>query len=50
MTRHAEYALARPCISQIVNLALTIAALEAVRAERLVPCEDSEVFNLVAAS
>lgn len=49
MTRHAEYALAGPCISEIINLALAVAAFETIRAECLVTCEDSEVFNLVAA-
>jgi len=49
MTRHAEYALARPCISEIINLTLAVAAFETIRTKRLVAREDSEVFNLVAA-
>lgn len=50
MTRHAKYALARPRISQVVDFALAVAAFEAVCAECLVACKNSEIFNLVAAS
>lgn len=50
MTRHAEDALARSRISQILNLALAISTPEARGAKRLVTSQDGEIFNLVAAS
>ena len=47
MTRHAEDALASPCVSQVVNLALAIPAFEAVCAEGLVACQYGKVFDFV---
>ncbi len=49
MTRHAEYALRCPCIAQVLNLAFTVAALEAIRTEGLITRQDGQVLNLVAA-
>ena len=47
MTRHAEDALAGPCVSQVVNLSLAVPAFEAVCAERLIAGEYGKVFDLV---
>ena len=47
MTVHAEYALRRAGISQVLNLFLAIAALEAVCTKGLVSREDGQVLNLV---
>lgn len=49
MAAHAEYALACACISQILNLPLTIPASETGSAECLITSEDSEILDLVAA-
>lgn len=47
MAAHAEYTLRCACITQVVDFALAIATTETCRAERLVACEDSEVFNFI---
>ncbi len=44
---HAEYALRRPCILQVIDLAFAIPTPEAARTEGLVTGEDGEVFDLV---
>lgn len=49
MTAHTEYALARPRISQVFNLALAVATSETGGAKCLIAGEDCEVFDLVAA-
>nr|POE94634.1 hypothetical protein CFP56_16871 [Quercus suber] len=49
MAAHAEDALGRACIAQVLDLSLAVPAAEAGRAERLVAGEDGEVFDLVAA-
>ena len=49
MTRHAEYALRCACIAEILNLALTVAAFEAIRTKGLVARQDGQVFDLIAA-
>lgn len=49
MAAHAEDALAGARITQILNLPLAIAALEAGGAKGLVARQDGEVFDLVAA-
>lgn len=49
MTAHAEDALARARITQILNLPLAIAALEACGAKGLVACQDGKVLDFVAA-
>ena len=48
MTTHAEDALACSCISQILDLLFAITAFETVCAECLIPCQDCQIFNLVA--
>lgn len=48
MTAHAEDTLARARITQILNLPLAVAALEAGSAECLIAGQDGEVFDLVA--
>jgi hypothetical protein len=50
MTAHAKYALWSSCISQVFDLSLAISASEARRAEGLVTRQDSQIFDLVAAS
>jgi len=50
VTTHAEYALRGSCIAEVFDLALAISAAEARRAEGLISCQNSQVFNLVAAS
>jgi len=49
MTRHAEDALAGPCVSQVVNLSLAVPAFEAVCAKGLITCEYGEIFDLIVA-
>lgn len=49
MTRHAEDALRRPRISEILNLALAVAAAEAAGTEGLIAGQDCQVLDLVAA-
>jgi hypothetical protein len=48
MTRHAEYALGRACISKVFDLSLAIPAAEAAGAKRLITGQDGQVFDLVA--
>ena len=50
MTVHTEDALRGARISEVLDLSLTISALEAVGAEGLVACEDGQVLNLVSAA
>ena len=49
MAFHAEDPLRRPCILKVLNLLLAVSTFEAGGAECLVPGEDREIFNLVAA-
>lgn len=49
MTRHAEDTLRGAGIAQILDLALAVAAPEAVCAEGLVAGQDSQILDLVAA-
>jgi hypothetical protein len=46
---HAENALRRPRISQVLNLPLAIAALEAIGTEGLIASQYGKVLNLVSA-
>jgi hypothetical protein len=46
---HAENALRRPRISQVLNLPLAIAALEASGTEGLITSQYGKVLNLVSA-
>lgn len=48
MTTHAEDALAGARITQVLDLSLAVAALEAGSTKRLLVGEDCEVFDLVA--
>lgn len=50
MTLHTEDPLGCSSISQILNLLLTIATLEAIRTVCLVAGEDGQVFDLVVAA
>lgn len=47
MAVHAEYTLRGPSISKVLNLPLTIPALETVCAECLITSKDGKIFNLV---
>jgi hypothetical protein len=47
VTVHAKDTLRRPRISQILDLSLAIAALEAIRTKGLVARQDGQVFNLI---
>jgi hypothetical protein len=49
VARHAEDALRRAGIAQILDLALAVAAAEAVGAKGLVARQDGQVLDLVAA-
>jgi hypothetical protein len=49
MARHAEDTLRGPGIAQILDLALAVAASEAVGAEGLVARQNGQVLDLVAA-
>ena len=49
MARHAEDALRRAGIAQILDLALAVPTPETVRTEGLVTRQDGQVFDLVAA-
>jgi hypothetical protein len=49
MAIHAKDALRRPRVSQILNLPLAIAALEAIGTKGLVAGQYGEVFDLVPA-
>jgi hypothetical protein len=49
MARHAKDTLRGAGIAQVLNLTLAIPAPEAVRTESLVPCQDSQIFDFVAA-
>ena len=50
MTGHAKYALTRPRISQVLDLALAVPTSEACRAKCLIASQDGKIFNLVSAS
>lgn len=50
MAVHTEYALRGPSISEVLNLLLTIPALEAICAECLITSQDGKVFDLVHAA
>jgi len=50
MTCHAEDALRRPRIPEVVDLPSTITTLEAIRAESLISRQYCQVFNLLVAS
>ncbi len=50
MAAHAEDALRCSGISQVLYLPLAVAAAEASRAEGLVPRQDGQIFDLIAAS
>jgi hypothetical protein len=47
MAVHAEYSLRSARISEVLNLSLAVATLEAAGAECLISGEDSQVFDLV---
>jgi hypothetical protein len=47
MTTHTKYPLRCSGVSEVFDLALAIPAPEAGCAERLIACEDSEVFDLI---
>jgi hypothetical protein len=49
MARHAEDTLRGAGIAKVLNLTLAVPAPKAVRTERLVTCQDSQIFNFVAA-
>ena len=49
MALHTEDPLRRPRILQVLNFFFAIPTFEAVRTERLVPCKDSQILNLVGA-
>ena len=49
MAFHAEYPLRSPCITQILNLFLAIAAPKATRTEGMVACKNSQILNLIPA-
>lgn len=49
MARHAEDALGGASIAQVLDLALAVAASEAIRTEGLVPRQNGEILNLIAA-
>lgn len=48
MAVHAEDALRCPSISEVLNLLLTVPALEASGAERLVSCENRQILDFVS--
>ena len=47
MAAHAEYALRRPGIAQVLDLPLTVPASKTCGAERLVSRQDSQILYLV---
>jgi hypothetical protein len=49
MARHAEDTLRGASIAEVLNLTLAVPAPKAVRTESLVTCQDSQIFNFVAA-
>lgn len=49
MAAHAEDALGRACIPQVLDFPFTIPATKTARTEGLVASQYREVFNLVAA-
>jgi hypothetical protein len=48
MATHTEYALRRPCISEVFDFPLAIAASKACGAKCLVSGQDGKILNLVA--
>jgi hypothetical protein len=49
VARHAEDTLRGACIAQVLDLALAVAAAEAIGTEGLVARQDGQVLDLVAA-
>lgn len=48
MAGHAEDSLRRACIAQVLDLAFAVPTSEAVGAECLVACENSEILDFIA--
>jgi hypothetical protein len=50
MATHTKDSLGGSGISQVLNLPLAVSASEATSTERLIGCQDSEIFDLIATS